>query len=163
MAIVERLERLLDVRTAKLDDLLALPYPLKSQALEEFLDDPHGDGDILLKANDGKNMQVWAAGRGELKVTPRGRRVKRNVAISILEDYGRTGTYYNKDQATGLSTNEWRFMNEKQREPYKGLDMNFRTQYLTHIPDSVDAEDEETFEQQDEPALRSIGTQELTV
>lgn len=143
MAIVERLERILDVRTAKLDDLLALPYPLKAEALAEFIDDPWGDGDILLKASDGKNMQVWSAGRGEIKITPRGRRVRRGLAIDLIENYGLNGTYYNKDQATGLSINEWKFMNDKQREPFGDVTMHFRTQYVTHVPDGAEAE--ETF------------------
>lgn len=141
----------LDVRHTPLDELLEIgPGDIRTAALQEFIDDADNDGNVLLKTNNKKTLIANLDGR-EYTFPPKGKRVNRRAAINLLLDYGRNGKYFGVDQATGMRRSQWLMMSEKQREPYRHMEPEFKfiDSYLTHAVDTF--EDDEDVTEDDVP------------
>lgn len=129
-------------RATTLDEILQRGEPARSQLLQAFNDDGFNDGPVLIRSNDGRPLTVGHNGR-EVLFPPKGRRVKRELAVNLLLDYGKGGKYYTMDVATGITRDQWKGMSAKQRESYaehEQAGFTFIERYLTHISDATDDE-----------------------
>lgn len=142
MAILTQVE----VFPASLDEILALPEPLRMEALTEFIEDNNMDGEVLLKTNDGKPMTVVLHNGRKVNISNRGKRVGRRLAVDMLLLFGRYGQYYQKDLATGITVGGWAAMPPKMRERYADFDLKFIEQYLYHAVDADAGEGDEAAE-----------------
>lgn len=124
----------------RLDDILEMPEPRKTNVYREwltFIDEKHM-GQVLIKPSEGTTFPASYRKR-KVKVPPRGVRIDRRIAADLLSRYGKHGTYYGIDQATGMTDSYWRGMTKAERDEYRELnggDPNIIKRYLTHIPDN---------------------------
>lgn len=103
-------------------------------------------GLVKVRPSEGGSFKVKHAGE-DYSFPPKGTFIDRRLAIELLLDWGREGTYRYFDQATGFTEDAFFALPEEIQKRYDyGKAMNFDTRYLTHITQS--AEDSEKSEEE---------------
>jgi len=132
-----------DAGKLRLDDILfRTEEPERTRLLRLWVEADHlGDGRVLLKPASGKTLVVRFKGQ-ELVFNPNGRRVPRQMAIYLLLNFGENGIYRGRDQATGLTRNQWLLLSEDEKKRFDQSKLFFLDDYLTHVVDEAGAEEE---------------------
>lgn len=132
-----------------LQEILALKEPMRTHEIKQWIDaadyDVVNGGTVKIGTPDGMPMQVFV-GQDKMNITPSGRRVERRLALKLLLDYGRTGTYRGYDQATGMTQDAWDSMQPEHKALFANRKFNFNENYLEQLPDG-NASDEEDSEE----------------
>lgn len=126
-----------------LQDILAMPEPERTWRLEEWVneyDAEYGDT-ILIKPAKGSGLQVIVDGSKQ-NFPPKGQRVGRRRAITLLRKYGERGIYRNVDRATGMTPARLNSLSNEEKNKWKGYEFDFNDNYLVHVPDGTQVEEE---------------------
>lgn len=129
-----------------LQDILALPEPDRTHELEKWVDAAdseveHG-GTVKIGNPDRKPLQVPIDGQ-KFNIPPSGRRVERRLAIKLLMAYGINGTYYGRDQATGMTPMDWNFAKPEMKQFFSNHKFNFLEHHIEQLPDGNTSVEEE--------------------
>lgn len=95
-------------------------------------------GLVKVRPNEGGTFKVRHAGV-DYSFPPKGTFIDRRLAIELLLDWGREGTYRYFDQATGFTEDAFFALPEEIQKRYDyGKQCNFETRYLTHITQAAE-------------------------
>ena len=97
----------------KLDEILALPEPEKSHALEDFY--AESDEPVKLKPAQRGTLKVRHRGK-VITVPPGGQWFGRKSAVDMLLCFGKNGKYIGKDMATGHTEQTLMALSDEERK-----------------------------------------------
>jgi hypothetical protein len=126
-----------------LQDILSLVEPDRSIRLREWVNefDPEEGDSILLRPVRGSGMQIPSDGKS-MSFGPRGKRIGRRRAISLLMEYGPDGQYIGVDRKTGMTAAKFATMSGEEKQKWDGTQFNFNENYLVHVPRGTEEVDE---------------------
>lgn len=132
-----------------LQDILALKEPERTHELHKWVDAANYDtvngGTVKIGNPDRKPMQVPINGE-KFNIPPMGRRVERRLAIKLLMAYGENGTYFGRDQSTGMTPYEWQIAKPEVKNMYGNYKFNFLEHYIEQLPDGNTSDEEDSEE-----------------
>ena len=132
-----------------LDEILELSEPHRTNALREWVEDDEPAKIKAIKAPFEVTIRDKDNNPKTYKFTPSGRRVRRDVAVHLLQTYGKKGKYRSIDRKTGMTESALNSIVSRDDESTKywqrrGMPtFEHKDNYLYHAVDEDSEEDEE--------------------